>query len=94
MPTNPSVNPSPLLPLLMDRQRLVDPKTGVLDPVWQKAFFTPLAQSSQTASNVAPATSTSRGTQGSIAYGEISGVWYLFVCVAVNTWQRAALTTW
>lgn len=37
----------------------------------------------------APATSSSTGTPGQIAYA--SG--FIYVCVAVNTWQRAALTT-
>ena len=37
-----------------------------------------------------PATASSTGTAGQIAYA--SG--YLYVCVATNTWQRAELATW
>jgi|Laugresu1bdmlbsd_1035121.scaffolds.fasta_scaffold312055_1 hypothetical protein len=37
-----------------------------------------------------PATATSTGTAGQIAYA--SG--FLYVCVATNTWRRTALTTW
>lgn len=37
-----------------------------------------------------PATSESAGTAGQMAYD--SG--YFYVCTALNTWKRAALTTW
>jgi hypothetical protein len=38
----------------------------------------------------APATATSTGTAGQIAYA--SG--YFYVCVATNTWKRIALSSW
>lgn len=38
----------------------------------------------------APATATSTGTAGQLAYA--SG--YLYVCVATNTWKRTALSSW
>ena len=38
----------------------------------------------------APATSSSNGVPGQIAWA--SG--FIYVCVATNTWKRAALTTW
>lgn len=44
----------------------------------------------QTASALAPATATSTGTAGQVAYD--SG--FIYVCVATDTWVRAALTTW
>ena len=44
----------------------------------------------QTASASAPATATSTGAAGDIAYD--SG--FIYVCVATNTWVRAALSTW
>lgn len=56
----------------------------------------PVSTSQQTALNAkvtlvtAPATASSAGTAGQIAYA--SG--FIYVCVATNTWQRAALITW
>lgn len=38
----------------------------------------------------APATAASAGTAGQVAYD--SG--YIYICVATNTWKRAALSTW
>lgn len=38
----------------------------------------------------APSTASSAGTKGQIAYDTS----YVYVCVATNTWKRAALTTW
>jgi len=38
----------------------------------------------------APATATSVGIQGQIAYDST----YVYVCIATNTWKRAALSTW
>jgi hypothetical protein len=38
----------------------------------------------------APASATSTGTAGQIAYDAS----YFYVCVAANTWKRAALSTW
>lgn len=38
----------------------------------------------------APATATSTGTAGSIAYDSS----YFYVCTATNTWKRTALSTW
>jgi hypothetical protein len=43
-----------------------------------------------TFSNSVPSTSNSTGTAGTIRYNDT----YLYVCVANNTWKRAALTTW
>jgi hypothetical protein len=37
-----------------------------------------------------PSTSTSAGTAGEIAYDSQ----YVYICVATNTWRRAALSTW
>jgi hypothetical protein len=37
-----------------------------------------------------PATATSTGTAGQIAYDST----YVYVCTAANTWRRAALSTW
>lgn len=42
------------------------------------------------ASASAPATATSTGVVGQVAYDTD----YLYVCVANNTWKRVALTTW
>lgn len=56
----------------------------------------PVSTAQQTALNgkvtlvAAPATASSTGTAGQVAYA--SGFFY--VCVATNTWQRAALVTW
>ncbi len=44
----------------------------------------------QPASSVAPSTTTSTGIAGQVAYD--SG--FVYVCIATNTWRRAALTTW
>ena len=41
-------------------------------------------------SSNAPATASSTGTEGDIRFD--SG--YVYVCIATNTWKRAALTTW
>ncbi len=38
----------------------------------------------------APATAASAGTAGDIAHDAD----YVYVCVAANTWKRAALSTW
>lgn len=40
--------------------------------------------------NTTPATSSSNGVAGFIAFDSN----YVYVCVANNTWKRAALTTW
>ena len=37
-----------------------------------------------------PATATSVGTAGTLAYDSS----YLYVCVATNTWKRVAIATW
>jgi len=49
----------------------------------------PLA-SYQLASTAAPASATATGTAGEVRYD--SG--YVYICVATNTWKRAALATW
>ena len=41
-------------------------------------------------SSNAPATASSAGSEGDIRFD--SG--YVYVCIATNTWKRAALTTW
>lgn len=41
-------------------------------------------------SNSVPATSSSNGTAGTFRYDSS----YVYVCVANNTWKRAALSTW
>jgi hypothetical protein len=43
-----------------------------------------------TFSNTVPANSVSTGIAGTIRYDTN----YVYVCVANNTWKRAALTTW
>lgn len=40
--------------------------------------------------NTAPATAASSGTLGEIRI--VNG--FIYVCVATNTWQRAAISTW
>lgn len=40
--------------------------------------------------NTAPESSTAPGTTGEVRF--TSG--YIYLCVATNTWQRAALATW
>jgi hypothetical protein len=50
----------------------------------------PPLQQDRIATSSAPATATSTGTAGEIRYD--SG--YVYICVATNTWKRAALTTW
>lgn len=42
------------------------------------------------ASSAAPATATSTGVAGTIAYDAT----HIYVCVATNTWVRANLATW
>lgn len=37
-----------------------------------------------------PATSTSTGTRGTIAYDSSN----VYVCIATDTWKRASLSTW
>jgi len=40
--------------------------------------------------NGTPATSSAAGVAGTIQYDAN----YIYVCVATNTWKRAAITTW
>ncbi len=42
------------------------------------------------ASGTAPASSSDTGTQGEIRWTDS----YIYICVATNTWKRAALSTW
>jgi hypothetical protein len=42
------------------------------------------------ATGTVPSTATSTGTAGTIVYDSS----YVYVCVATNTWKRAALSTW
>ena len=48
------------------------------------------ASSLRVTSSYTPATSSSTGVAGQIAWD--SG--YVYICVATNTWKRAAITTW
>ena len=41
-----------------------------------------------------PAGSSQACTKGQAAWGPINGTNYFFICVASNTWQRAALSSW
>jgi hypothetical protein len=41
-------------------------------------------------SSAVPATATSPGTAGDVAYDAT----YIYVCIATNTWKRSALSTW
>lgn len=41
-------------------------------------------------SNAVPASSSSNGSSGTIRFDSN----YVYICVANNTWKRAALTTW
>jgi hypothetical protein len=50
----------------------------------------PPLQQDRIATSAAPATATSTGTAGEIRYDAD----YVYICVATNTWKRAALTTW
>lgn len=43
-----------------------------------------------TISSSVPATATDTGTAGQVAFD--SG--FIYVCVATNTWKRAAISTW
>lgn len=47
-------------------------------------------QATQIALSTPPATATSTGIKGQLAYDTD----YLYICVAANTWKRSALTTW
>lgn len=40
--------------------------------------------------DLVPSTASDKGTPGQIAYDSD----YIYVCVAANTWRRAALSTW
>jgi hypothetical protein len=42
------------------------------------------------ASSSAPATATSAGRAGQIAYDAS----YVYICTATNTWRRAAISSW
>lgn len=42
----------------------------------------------------APSTTSSTGTAGQMAYGFTLPDWYLYVCVATNSWRRVLLSTW
>lgn len=50
----------------------------------------PPLQQDRIASATAPATATSTGTAGEIRYDSD----YVYICVATDTWKRAALSTW
>jgi hypothetical protein len=45
---------------------------------------------SDTASGSAPATATTAGRAGQIAYDGT----YIYICIATNTWRRATHATW
>jgi len=44
-------------------------------------------------SNFTPANSGAAGTKGQIVYGNVGATWYIYVCVATNTWRRVAMST-
>ena len=50
----------------------------------------PPLQQDRIATSSAPSTATSPGSAGEIRYDAN----YVYICVATNTWKRAALTTW
>ena len=50
----------------------------------------PPLQQDKIATSAAPATASSTGTAGEIRYDAN----YVYICVATNTWKRAALATW
>ena len=52
--------------------------------------ITQATQFKLSALNTAPSSATATGTLGEIR--TVNG--YIYVCVATNTWQRSALTTW
>ena len=39
-----------------------------------------------------PVSGTSTGVQGDIRWGTAAGITYLYICIAANTWRRAALS--
>ena len=41
-----------------------------------------------------PASAGATGDQGQIAWGTDGGTSYLYICIATDTWQRVALSTW
>jgi hypothetical protein len=41
-----------------------------------------------------PATPTSPGVAGQLAWGFVDGAQRLYICVATNTWRRVPITTW
>ena len=49
----------------------------------------PLTQD-RIASSSAPSSATDNGTPGDIRYDSS----YVYICISLNTWKRAALTTW
>ena len=44
-------------------------------------------------SDSAPASSGAAGTKGQIIYGNVGAAWFLYVCVANNTWRRVSLSS-
>lgn len=55
-----------------------------------RTIYFPNANGTLIVSTTVPSTASSTGTAGQIAYD--SG--YIYVCVATDTWKRAALSTW
>ena len=41
-----------------------------------------------------PASASAAGTLGEIRYALDTGVHYIYLCIATDTWQRVALATW
>lgn len=85
-----SMNPSESVTLRTPADSPMADKSSVIVTWPWIQFFNALAQRSQTASMVAPAAADSPGTQGQIAY-ELG---FLYICVAPDTWERVAVTTW
>lgn len=71
---------------------LYDSGDGILHVVSAATFSQPVtaAQFKLSALNTAPANATDTGTLGEIRI--VNG--FIYVCVATNTWQRAAIATW
>ena len=74
-------------PVSTAQNTAINLKSNNASPVFTGTVTTPNLVIS---TGTAPATATSAGTKGQIAYA--SG--FLYVCVATNTWQRVAIATW
>lgn len=82
--------PGKFQPAPPNEQPLIDSRTGQLTQPWYRWFqlFPPFLTSP--AASVAPASATAQGIAGQIAFDAS----FVYVCIATNTWKRAALSTW